>query len=309
MSDLFDEAARYLKTPRDLIRFGATQFEQNDLYFGHGYDNGWDEAVALVLNRLFISYEQAQHVMDSNLLASEIDLILADFKRRIVDKTPVGYITGKAWFAGLPYIVDERVLVPRSPIAELIQHEFAPYVQRSPQRVLDLCSGSGCIGIAIAHQFGEAQVDLAELSLDAIAVAIDNLELHQVGDRVNVVHSDLFSGVSGRYDLIVSNPPYVNAYDIDTMPEEFHQEPEMGLGSGDDGLHLTRKILAQACDYLTEDGWLIVEVGNSWVSLQEQFPDVPFSWIEFEQGGLGVFAISARELQLHRSLFIQSITP
>jgi len=309
MSDLFEEAAQYLKTPRDLIRFGVTQFEQNDLFYGHGYDNAWDEAVALVLNRLFVGYDQAQHMMDARLLPSEVDGILADFKRRVVDKTPVAYITGRAWFAGLPYTVDERVLVPRSPIAELIEHEFAPYVQRPLNRVLDLCSGSGCIGIAIAHQFNEAQVDLAELSLDAIAVAIENLEMHQVGDRVNVLHSDLFAGVSGRYDLIVSNPPYVNAYDIETMPDEYHQEPEMGLGSGDDGLYLTRRILAEASNYLTENGWLIVEVGNSWVSLQEQFPEVNFSWIEFEQGGLGVFAISAHELQMHQSLFIAANTP
>lgn len=299
-----------MRTIRDFIRFGASAFEQSNVFYGHGYDNAWDEATALVVHGLALNYEWLGGCLDAAVSDSERAVLFELFQKRINGPTPVAYLTNQAWFMGLPFFVDERVLVPRSPIAELIEHQFAPYLEQPPMRILDLCAGSGCIGIACASVFDDAQIDLAELSLDAIEVAIENVELHGVGDRVSVVHSDLFSGVEGRvYDLIVSNPPYVNAYDIDTMPDEYQTEPAMGLGSGDDGLWLTRQLLAQAASYLSDDGLLVVEVGNSWVDLVAQYPELPFSWVEFERGGLGVFAISGAQLRMYQSLLNAAVAP
>jgi len=287
-----------LFTIRDFIRWGASEFTAAKLYFGHGTDNAWDEAEQLVLHAIHLTPPLAAEWLSARLTRIERDAVINHFQRRIEERVPAAYITGQAWFAGLPFIVDERVLVPRSPIGELIQQQFKPWINNEPAQILDLCTGSGCIGIACAYAFPDAEVQLSDISFDALAVAEENIQQHNLEDRVFAMQSDLFANLAGqKFDLIVSNPPYVDADDLATMPPEYHAEPEIGLGSGDDGLDFTRRLLQEASDYLTDDGVLIVEVGNSWIALEEAYPNVPFTWIEFEHGGHGVFVLKKSDLK------------
>jgi ribosomal protein L3 glutamine methyltransferase len=294
-SDICDE----LFTIRDFIRWGVTEFNVAKLYFGHGTDNAWDEAEQLVLHAINLTPPLAEEWLSSRLTRVEREAVVSNLQRRVDERIPAAYITGQAWFAGLPFVVDERVLVPRSPIGELIQKQFEPWLTNEPAQILDLCTGSGCIGIACAYAFPNAEVQLSDISFDALEVAEENIQQHNLDERVFAMQSDLFANFTGqKFDLIVSNPPYVDANDLATMPPEYHAEPEIGLGSGDDGLDFTRRLLREASNYLTEDGVLIVEVGNSWVALEEAYPDVPFTWIEFEHGGHGVFMLRQEDLLL-----------
>ena len=286
-----------LFTIRDFIRWGVSEFNAAKLYFGHGTDNAWDEAEQLVLHAINLTPPLADEWLGSRLTSSERDRVVANLQRRIEERIPAAYITGQACFAGLPFIVDERVLVPRSPIAELIQKRFQPWLAQEPARILDLCTGSGCIGIACAYAFPDAEVQLSDISFDALEVAEENIQQHNLEERVFAIQSDLFANLLGQqFDLIVSNPPYVDADDLASMPAEYHAEPEIGLGSGEDGLEFTRRLLREASSYLTDGGVLIVEVGNSWVALEEAYPDMPFTWIEFERGGHGVFMLRKTDL-------------
>jgi len=291
--DICDE----LFTLRDFIRWGASEFTAAKLYFGHGTDNAWDEAEQLVLYTVHLSPLLGDEWLSARLTRVERVRVIENLRRRIDERIPAAYITGQAWFAGLPFIVDERVLVPRSPIGELIQKQFSPWLTNEPAQILDLCTGSGCIGIACAYAFPDAEIQLSDISFDALSVAEENIQQHNLEDRVFAMQSDLFGNLAGqKFDLIVSNPPYVDADDLATMPPEYHAEPEIGLGSGDDGLDFTRRLLREASDYLTDDGVLIVEVGNSWVALEDAYPDLPFTWIEFERGGHGVFMLRRADL-------------
>lgn len=290
-----------LHTLRDYIRWAMTCFQQANLFYGHGTDNPWDEAVHLVLNAVHLPWNASHHVLDARLTYQEKKRILSFITRRTEERLPLPYITGEAWYMGIPFYVDERVLIPRSPIAELTEHLFSPWLRPGPvEQILDLCTGSGCIGIACAYQFPESSVDLVDISDSALEVAEKNIARHELGHRVQAIQSDLFSALHGkRYDLIVSNPPYVDINDLTTMPKEYQHEPKLALASGDDGLDLTRKILYQAYQHLSEDGLLVVEVGNSEKHIVEQFPEVPFTWAEFENGGNGVFILTAEELSRH----------
>jgi ribosomal protein L3 glutamine methyltransferase len=282
---------------RDYIRWGASQFRSAGLFFGHGTDNPWDDATQLVLHALHLPLPLDPDVLDARLTLSERKDVIALLRRRLDERIPAAYITGTAWFAGLTFQVDERVLVPRSPIAELIEKQFAPWLAREPEYILDLCTGSGCIGIACAYAFPDAAVDLSDISTDALAVAEANIEQHALAHRVRALRSDLFENLAElRYDLIVSNPPYVDAEDLHDMPAEYRAEPQLGLASGVDGLDFTRRLLREALDHLTDTGILIVEVGNSCVALEEAYLDIPFTWLEFERGGHGVFLLTADQL-------------
>jgi ribosomal protein L3 glutamine methyltransferase len=274
------------------------------VFFGHGTDNAWDEAVQLVLGAVGLPWNTNPAVLDARLTFSERMRVVEFLRQRVEERKPLPYLIGEAWFLGMPFYVNENVLIPRSPIAELVQTRFSPWLRPGPVgRILDLCAGSGCIGIGCADVFEEAEVDLVDVSVQALEVAARNVSRYQLEDRVNVIQSDLFSALQGRcYDLIVSNPPYVDAADYAAMPAEFRHEPELALTSGEDGLDITRTILRQACEFLRDGGLLVVEVGNSEVHLMQQFPGVPFVWVELEHGN-GVFAISAEDLQQYRDLF------
>ena len=293
-----------LATIQDMMRWAYSYFNASDLYYGHGYDNAWDEAQQLVLAALYLPADVPEAMYQSRLTLVEKERVIRLIETRLGTRQPVAYLTNSAWFCGSEFYVDERTIVPRSPIGELIMQKFAGLIDHEPKRILDMCTGSGCIAIACAQQFLEAEVDAVDLSLDALDVAQINIERHGLAERVFPISSDLFNDIpQDKYDLIVTNPPYVDEEDLDDMPQEFHFEPEMSLGSGADGLDITKRILAQAADYLTDNGVLVCEVGNSMVHLIEQFPTVPFNWIEFKNGGLGVFSLTRAQLVEHRHLF------
>jgi ribosomal protein L3 glutamine methyltransferase len=301
-----DEAVTELRTIADMLRWAVSRFNDANIYYGHGTDNAWDEAIALVFDALHLPEEIGQQVILSNLTSSEKHKIVELIIRRVRERLPVPYLTNKANFAGLEFYVDERVLVPRSPIAEMINYKFSPWLYNKPvNRIMDLCTGSACIAIACAYAFEDAEVDALDISEDALEVAQINVESLGVLERVFPIQSDLFSAIpkGPHYDLIVSNPPYVDAEDIGDMPQEYHHEPVIGLASGNDGLDLTKRILANAADYLTETGLLVVEVGNSMVHLIEQYPDMPFTWVDFEFGGDGVFVLTRDQLVENETLF------
>lgn len=292
-----EEALNELSTLQDMLRWSISRMNEAGLYFGHGTDNARDDAVMLVTHALHLPWNIEQDWQNAKLTRSERERVIHLVGRRINERMPTPYLTGEAWFYGLPFSVDERVLIPRSPIAEIIAVRFQPWIgDKSIHRIMDLCTGSGCIGIACATEFPEAHVELLDISFDALALAEENIVSHQLSDRVIALQSDLFDAADGKYDIIVSNPPYVDADDMSCLPEEFHNEPELALAAGEDGLDLVRIMLSQARQYLADDGLFIVEVGNSWPALEEAYPTVPFMWQEFELGGHGVFVLTADQL-------------
>lgn len=306
--ELCQEAARELTTIRDYIRWAVSCFNAHDVVLGHGTDDPFAEATALVMQTLSLSWDADPEIIDARVLPSEREQVIALVKRRVNDRIPLAYLLNLAYFCDHPFYVDERVLVPRSPIGELIQKHFQPWLAQEPRRILDLCTGSGCIAIAMAHEFPEALVDAVDISQSALTVAAVNVEHHELIDRVHLIESDVFNKLPGqRYDLIVSNPPYVDAGEMAELAPEFQHEPELGLAAGREGLDIAKRILAEAGDYLTDNGLLIVEVGNSQWALEQTFPEVPFQWLSFENGGQGVFLLTAEECREHQALFQGSL--
>lgn len=301
---LADNVTQDLHSIQDFLRWTYSVFNRSDIYYGQGYDNAWDESLQLVLVGLQLPMDFPTEFFQSRLTQSEKETLLQLVLSRIEQRIPVAYLTNSAWFCGHEFYVDERTIIPRSPISALIQERFDGLLNQSPRHILDLCTGSGCIAIACAYAFPEAEVDAVDLSADALNVAEINIARHQLEHRVFPIQSNLFENIEGqKYDLIVTNPPYVDEEDLADMPEEFHFEPELALGSGKDGLDITKQILKQAADHLTENGVLVCEVGNSMVSLMEQYPEVSFEWVELKNGGLGVFALRREDLLIYRDLF------
>jgi ribosomal protein L3 glutamine methyltransferase len=291
------EASEQLYSIQDFVRWIYTQFASSQLFYGHGTDNPWDEAVALTLQTLELPSDTPEYLLTSRLTQSEKQLLVDRVERRINQRVPLAYLTNKAYFCGQEFFVDERVLVPRSPIAELIENDFQPWVKpESVTNILDLCTGSGCIAIACAQYFPQAQVDAGDISSDCIEVAEVNKAKYQQ-ENVCFYQSDLFDSIpTKKYQIIVSNPPYVDQEDFDGIPKEFLAEPKLGLVSGKDGLDITRRLLKQASHYLDDNGILVVEVGNSAAALVDAYPDLEFIWLEFERGGHGVFALTKAAL-------------
>lgn len=294
---------------RDYIRWAASRFAEHQVFLGHGTVTPLDEAAAIVLHTVHQPYDLEHAYLDAKLTLAEREAVVALIERRISERKPSAYLTHEAIFAGLSFYVDERVLVPRSPIAELIAERFEPWVDETQVfNILDLCTGSACIAIACAYAFPDAQVDAVELSDDAMAVAQINVQKHQLEQQVELYQSDLFNDLPAKpYDIIVSNPPYVAIAEWESLPAEFHAEPAMGFKGGEHGLDLVLRILVDAKHYLAEQGILIIEVGSSAETLQDMFPNVPFHWLEFEHGGDGVFLLTAEQVGLYHSLFASAL--
>lgn len=294
-----------LQTIRDVIRYAASRFNEAGIYFGHGTDNAWDEATTLILHTLHLPQDIHQTVLDARLTAEERNKILALITLRVEKRMPIAYLMHEAWFCGLSFYVDERVLIPRSPFGELIQNQFQPWVRPEQiHRILDLCTGSGCIAIAMSQAFPEVMIDASDISDEALAVAKINVLRHNVEDTVTLFKSDLFKQLPPqKYDLIVSNPPYVSEQEMSELPNEYLHEPALGLAAGKEGLIFADRILKEAANFLTPNGVLIVEVGNSEYAMADKYPDLPFTWIEFDHGGGGVFVLTAKDLLKHAELF------
>jgi ribosomal protein L3 glutamine methyltransferase len=293
------------RTLRDFVRWAERRFERARLYFGHGTDNARDEAAWLVSTALAIPFAELDRHAERVLNATERERLRALTEARITTRKPLAYLLHAAWFTGLEFYVDERVIVPRSLIGEFLQNKFHPWVEPARvTRVLDLCTGSGCIAIAAARAFPQAEVDAADLSADALAVARINVERYQLGARVRLVRSDLFAALAGRrYDLILTNPPYVDAADMAALPAEYRHEPKLALAAGEHGLDAIVRILAVAAEHLQPHGVLVAEVGNSHAALAARFPQVPFTWLTSRSGDASVFLLTAAELARHAAAF------
>lgn len=293
-----DALTEELTTVVDVLRFCATLFEREEIFCGHGTDDRWDEAVALVVGHLRLPWDRADVVLGAKLPTDERRALIELARQRVEARIPVPYLTGLAWFCGHRFNVDPRVVVPRSPIAELIEAGFQPWLGgAAPRRILDLCTGSGCIGIACAHAFPEAQVDLVDISGDALEVARSNVELHTLAHRVRPVRSDLFEALPRRrYGLVVCNPPYVAEAELATMPPEYAHEPRLGMAAGPDGLDIALRVLREVGAYLDEDGILVMELGNAAEALQARCPTLTLSWPWIERGGRGVLVLRAADV-------------
>lgn len=285
----------------DFIRFGVTQALASDLYYGHGTDNAWDDIAALILGSLSLPLACDPIVYQARLSSAEKQMLANQLARRIRDRVPVPYLTNKAYFCDLVFYVDERVLIPRSPFAELIQQQFSPWVEAERvKRILDLCTGSACLAIACAYAFPHALIDAVDMSAPALEVAAMNRERHGLQEILTLIESDCWLKVPKvQYDLILANPPYVGQAEMQSLPSEYRHEPPLALEASNNGLAIVEKILANAHDYLSEEGILVVEVGNSEEALVEAYPQLPFTWLDFERGGQGVFLLTRQQLQAH----------
>lgn len=290
-------------TIRDLLRFAVSRFSKSRLFFGHGSASAYDEAAYLILHTLHLPLDRLEPFLDARLTAPELEQVLGVIERRVTERIPAAYLTREAWLGDFSFYVDERVLIPRSFIAELLQERVAPWIEE-PEGIdsaLDLCTGSGCLAILLACSFPNARVDAADISPEALQVATRNVADYNLEQRIDLIQTDLFTGLADRrYDLIVSNPPYVNAGSMAALPDEYRHEPRTALASGEDGLDAVRAILKNAADHLTEQGLLVVEIGHNRHTLEEAFPHMPFTWVQTSAGEEFVFLLKRDEL-LQRS--------
>lgn len=296
---MFTQAKTEFSTVRDLLRFAVSRFNEANLFFGHGTHNAYDEAAYLILHSLHLPLDTLEPFLDARLTSGELESVLHILERRVTERIPAAYLTHEAWLGDFRFYVDERVIVPRSFIAELLREELSPWVE-DPEVVtsaLDLCTGSGCLAILMAHTFPNAEIDAADLSPDALEVAKRNVADYALEDRIRLVQSDLFAALDGQtYDVIISNPPYVNAPSVQALPPEYLHEPELALGSGEDGLEATRIILRDAPKHMNPDGILVVEIGYNRDALEAAYPDLPFTWLETSAGDEFVFLLRREQL-------------
>ncbi|WP_457913846.1 50S ribosomal protein L3 N(5)-glutamine methyltransferase [Candidatus Gillettellia adelgis] len=292
-----DEAVNTLHTIQDMLRWTVSHFNIANIYYGHGTNNSWDEAIQLVLPSLFLPLDIPEDMYTACLTPNERRRIITRVIRRTNERIPVAYLTNKSWFCGMEFYVDERVLVPRSLIGVLINDRFNSLLPHPPQKILDMCTGSGCIAIACSDIFPDAEVDAVDISKEALEVTEHNIQAHDLENQVIPICSDLFRDIPKiKYDLIVTNPPYIGTKEMCNLPKEFYFEPKLGLLAGDDSLQLVRRILACASDYLSHDGVLICEVGNNMLRLIEQYPKIPFTWLKLKNGSNGVFMLIKPQL-------------
>lgn len=301
MSSFIMRETEELNTILDFLRYGLSCANYAQLFFGHGTDNAWDDMRSLILRSLSLPYDIDPVLIQSRLTPSEKRYLTEQLEKRINQRVPVPYLIQEAYFCDLPFYVDERVLIPRSPIAELINQQFAPWIEEHQvHRILDLCTGSGCIAIACSYAFPDAEVDAVDISREALAVAEINAERLEVSDQVHFIEGDCYTNVPKlAYDIIVSNPPYVGKEEMQTLPDEFRHEPVLALETSKNGLAIVEQILQQSSQYLSDHGILVVEVGNSEEALCEAYPEVPFTWLEFAHGGQGVFMLTKQQLDEH----------
>jgi ribosomal protein L3 glutamine methyltransferase len=284
---------------RDYIRWAFSRFNAARLYYGHGTDNAWDEAVHLVLSALHLPPDLSPDLMSSKLTLVERRKLCDFISRRVTERIPTPYLTQEAWFAALPFYVDQRVIIPRSPIGELIQKRFSPWATHTKvHTILDLCTGSGCIAIACAFAFPNAQIEATDISKDALEVARINVKKYDLQDQIHLIEADLFQDLVKKYDLIISNPPYVSTQEYITLPREYQHEPEIALKAEEGGIAFLQRILAGAVYHLNPKGILIVEVGSAQEALIHSYPDVPFLWLDFTRGGEGVFLLTQEQLEV-----------
>ncbi len=289
-----------LQTINDFARWAVSRFKEADLYYGHGTDNAWDEAISLILHVLSLDDQLPESAMYARLTRKEKIRLVEVLLRRIEQRMPAPYLTHKMSFAHLDFYVDQHVLIPRSPLAELIEKRFEPWLHNDhASRILDLCTGSGCIAVACAAYLPEALVDAVDISPEALRIAAKNIDKHQLAERIQLYQGDLFKPLpeNVQYDIIVSNPPYVDAVDMANLPPEYQHEPTLALAAGSDGLLIIEAILSEAKKYLKPQGVLIVEVGNSEKAVMDRYPHVPFTWLDFERGADGVFLLTHTDLQ------------
>jgi ribosomal protein L3 glutamine methyltransferase len=296
---MYNEAKAQLCTVRDLLRFAVSRFNESGLFFGHGCASAYDEAVYLILHTLHLPLDRLEPFLDARLTTAELEQVLGVIERRATEKIPAAYLTREAWLGDFSFYVDERVIVPRSFIAELLREQLSPLIEEPDDihSALDLCTGSGCLAILLAHAFQNAAIDATDISGEALQVAQKNITDYNLEHKINLIQSDLFAGLPGRrYDLIVSNPPYVDAESMAALPEEYRHEPRNALAAGEDGLDAIRAILRDAPSHLTENGLLIVEVGHNREALEQAFPQIPFTWLETSAGDEFVFLLALDQL-------------
>jgi ribosomal protein L3 glutamine methyltransferase len=295
----YEQATQDFKSILDFLRFGISRANEASLYYGHGTDNAWDDILSLILGSLSLTPDLDPLFFQAQLTSDEKKRLCQQLLSRIQDRIPVPYLIHQAYFCDLPFYVDERVLIPRSPIAELIHQQFSPWIDASAvEHILDLCTGSACIAIACCHAFPEATVDAVDISVDALQVAEMNRNQHQVADVLTLIQSDCFDNVPDiQYDIIVSNPPYVGHEEMQTLPQEYSHEPVLALEATNNGLAIVETILKNAHRYLSPQGILVVEVGNSEEALEDAYPHVPFTWLDFEHGGQGVFLLTCQQVK------------
>jgi ribosomal protein L3 glutamine methyltransferase len=288
-----------LLTIRDWLRYSVSRLEQNGVFFGHGTDNAYDESVWLVMSALHLPLDTLDNFLDARITKEEAKNLAHLIERRVTERVPTAYLLREAWLKGFKFYVDERVIVPRSFIAELLEDGLAPWIEypEMVESAADICTGSGCLGVLLAHAFPNATVDVVDISPDAIAVANINIKNYGLEDQITAVQSDMFSGLKGKkYDLIISNPPYVDAPAMSALPQEYRNEPQIALGSGDAGLDHTHILLHEAKKYLNDDGILVVEIGHNRDALLDAYPELPFTWLDVESGNEFVFLLTKEQL-------------